>query len=100
MIVDAQAKCLRQLLEDELGADFLAKPLATVAETARAVQKPQSSLYDTIGRGFPHVRAAGRIYCPPAAVAAWLLGQADAARAERAAPRTGRRSAAGRLRRP
>jgi excisionase family DNA binding protein len=73
---DAAAGVLRGLLEDQLGADFLNKPFASVRETAEVLGMPPSTLYDAIARGdVPSLRIGGRIYVAPAQLARLVLGE-------------------------
>ena len=72
--VDARARVLRGLLEDQLGPDYLSKPLATMAETAAVLGVPVSSMYDLIHAGFPHMRVGTKIVIPPAMLVRHLLG--------------------------
>jgi hypothetical protein len=74
--LDVRAKVARSILEDELGADYLSKPLAGSRESAAALRMPLSSFTDAVARGdIPARRIGHRIYTSPAEVAAWLMGE-------------------------
>ena len=71
-----RAKVAHELVVDQLGPEYLSKPLAGSRESAAALRMPISTFHDAVRRGDIPARRVGRaIYTCPAEVAGWLLGE-------------------------